>query len=221
MGACIEPWLRRPLREFSLLESHNFGYGSSRECRLNGWRWASDGRIHCKKGEANLSARAFLKAAILATFVAVATSGAAWANILIVIDKTSQRMSVTVDGVQRYTWPVSTGRPGYSTPSGTFTPFRMEADHFSQEWDDAPMPYSIFFTRQGHAIHGSYHSGLGAPRSHGCVRVSPSNAAILYSLVQAEGLGRTKVVLTGAEPSGGFGFGFGGNQWGMFPFRQY
>jgi lipoprotein-anchoring transpeptidase ErfK/SrfK len=168
-----------------------------------------------------LSPRAFLKAAILAAFVAVATSGAAWANILIVIDKTAQRMSVTVDGVQRYTWPVSTGRPGYSTPSGTFTPFRMEADHFSQEWDDAPMPHSIFFTRQGHAIHGSYHSGLGAPRSHGCVRISPPNAAILYSLVQAEGLGKTKVVLTGTEAGGGFGFGFGGNQSGMFPFRQY
>jgi lipoprotein-anchoring transpeptidase ErfK/SrfK len=160
-----------------------------------------------------MNARAFFNAAILAVLVGIGTSGAAWANILIVIDKSSQHMSVTVDGANRYNWPVSTGRPGYSTPSGTFTPFRMEADHFSKEWDDAPMPYSIFFTRQGHAIHGSYHSGLGAPRSHGCVRISPSNAAILYSLVQAEGLGRTKVVLTGAEPSGGFGFG-------LFGFRQ-
>ena len=164
--------------------------------------------------------QAWLKAAILAVFVAVAMSGAAWANILVVIDKTSQRMSVTVDGAQRYVWPVSTGRPGYSTPSGSFTPFRMEADHFSQEWDDAPMPYSIFFTRQGHAIHGSYHGGLGEPRSHGCVRISPSNAAILYALVQQEGLGRTKVVLTGTEPGGGGfgfgGFGFGGNRGGPF-----
>jgi lipoprotein-anchoring transpeptidase ErfK/SrfK len=168
-----------------------------------------------------MRARTLLKAAILAAFVAVGASGAAWANILILIDKSSQRMSVTVDGVNRYNWPVSTGRPGYSTPSGSFTPFRMEADHFSQEWDDAPMPHSIFFTRQGHAIHGSYHGGLGEPRSHGCVRIAPSNAAILYSLVQAEGLGRTKVVLTGTEPGGGFGFGFGGNQGGMFRFRQF
>ena len=142
-----------------------------------------------------MSARAFLKAAILATFVAVATSGAAWANILIVIDKTSQRMSVTVDGVQRYTWPVSTGRPGYSTPSGTFTPFRMEADHFSQEWDDAPMPYSIFF-HGGYAIHGSYEiSRLGGPASHGCVRLHPSNAATLYGLVSREGMGATTIVI--------------------------
>ena len=163
-----------------------------------------------------MRAPTLLKAAILAAFVVVSADGAAWANILILIDKAAQRMSVRVDGVNRYNWPVSTGRAGYATPSGTFTPFRMEAEHFSQEWDDAPMPYSIFFTRKGHAIHGSYHGGLGMPRSHGCVRISPGNAAILYSLVQAEGLGRTKVVLTG----GGFGFGFRGNQWGVFPFRR-
>ena len=160
--------------------------------------------------------RTFLKAVILAVLVVASASGTARANILILIDKASQRMSVTVDGVKRYNWPVSTGRAGYSTPSGTFTPFRMEAEHFSKEWDDAPMPYSIFFTRKGHAIHGSYHSGLGTPRSHGCVRISPSNAAILYSLVQTEGLGRTKVVLTG----GGFGFGYSGMQSGMFGFRR-
>jgi len=164
--------------------------------------------------------QAWLKAAILAAIVVMGMGADASANILVVIDKTSQRMSVTVDGAQRYVWPVSTGRPGYSTPSGSFTPFRMEADHFSQEWDDAPMPYSIFFTRQGHAIHGSYHGGLGEPRSHGCVRISPSNAAILYALVQQEGLGRTKVVLTGTEPGGGGfgfgGFGFGGNRGGPF-----
>ena len=160
-----------------------------------------------------MRARTLLNAAILAAFVVVGADGAAWANILILIDKASQRMSVTVDGVNRYNWPVSTGRPGYATPSGTFTPFRMEEEHFSQEWDDAPMPYSIFFTRQGHAIHGSYHSGLGTPRSHGCVRISPTNAAILYSLVQAEELGRTKVVLTG----GGFGFGFSRETMGNVP----
>ena len=156
-----------------------------------------------------MRAAGWLKAMILGAFVAVGVSSAAWANILVVIDKTTQRMSVTVDGVPRYVWPVSTGKPGYSTPSGTYTPFRMEADHYSQEWDDAPMPYSIFFDRQGRAIHGSYHGGLGEPRSHGCVRISPSNAAVLYALVQQEGLGRTKVVLTGTEPGGGFGFGFG------------
>src|ERR1700690_1712581 len=148
---------------------------------------------------------------LLAVGLTALAMTAARAEVLVRVDKAAQIMTVTVDGEQRYAWPVSTGMADYDTPAGDFQAFRMEADHFSQEWDDAPMPYSIFFTRQGHAIHESYHSGLGAPRSHGCVRISPTNAATLYSLVQAEGLGRTKVVLTGTEPGGGFGFGFGGN----------
>jgi lipoprotein-anchoring transpeptidase ErfK/SrfK len=163
-----------------------------------------------------MGTRNLFKAVVLAALVALASTVAASANILIVIDKSIQRMVVTVDGINRYSWPVSTGRPGYSTPSGTFTPFRMEADHFSKEWDDAPMPHAIFFTRKGHAIHGSYHGGLGTPRSHGCVRLAPENAAILYQLVEAEGLNRTKVVLTGSEPGSGFGFGAGSNRWGFF-----
>ena len=70
-----------------------------------------------------------------------------------------------------YDWPVSTGQRGYDTPAGVFKPFRMEKDHFSREWDEAPMPYSIFFTMDGHAIHGSFDiKRLGRPASHGCVR---------------------------------------------------
>ena len=68
------------------------------------------------------------------------------AKLLIEIDKSAQRMTVSQDGAQLYVWPVSTGQRGYDTPGGAFTPFRMEKDHFSREWDDAPMPHSIFFT---------------------------------------------------------------------------
>jgi hypothetical protein len=80
------------------------------------------------------------------------------AHILIEIDKSAQRMTVSQDGAQLYAWPVSTGQRGYDTPSGEFKPFRMEKDHFSREWDDAPMPHSIFFTTRGHAIHGTEHT---------------------------------------------------------------
>ena len=124
------------------------------------------------------------------------------ANILISVDKSAQRMTVSVDGSVRYVWPVSTGRGGYATPSGNFRTFRMEEDHFSKEWDDAPMPHSIFFTMEGHAIHGSYDvKRLGTAASHGCVRLAPDNAAILYALVKKEGLPNTKVVLTGNAPA--------------------
>jgi len=139
----------------------------------------------------------FLRTALLAVMLTLIGSSMASAGILISINKNTQRMTVTVDGVQRYTWKVSTGAPGYATPSGTYTPFRLEKDHFSKEWDEAPMPNSIFFTTRGHAIHGSYSRSIGRAASHGCVRLEPRNAAKLYSLVERKGLGNTKVVITG------------------------
>ncbi len=123
------------------------------------------------------------------------------ADVLIRVDKSAQVMTVTVDGAQLYAWPVSTGQAGYDTPSGEFKPFRMEAEHFSREWDDAPMPHSIFFTQQGHAIHGSGHvKNLGRPASHGCVRLEPKNATILFALVRHEKMANTRVELTGETP---------------------
>jgi hypothetical protein len=140
--------------------------------------------------------------AALAAFVAVlALASAARADILISIDKSRQEMTVLQDNFLLYQWPVSTGAVGYDTPSGDFRPFRMERDHFSREWDDAPMPHSIFFTTQGHAIHGSNHlKAIGTPASHGCVRLRPENAAILFDLVKHEGMNHTKVVLSGETP---------------------
>ncbi len=127
----------------------------------------------------------------------------AQAGLLITNDKTSQRKIVAKDDMPLYDWPVSTGLRGYDTPSGTYQPFRMEADHFSREWDDAPMPHSIFFTQIGHAIHGSFDMRrLGRPASHGCVRLHPDNAAILFKLVRAEKMANTRVVLTGTIPGG-------------------
>jgi len=132
--------------------------------------------------------------------VATAVAASARAEIQITVDKSTQRMTVRRDGMLLYNWPVSTGRRGYATPSGAFTAFRMEADHFSKEWDDAPMPYSIFFTKIGHAIHGTNDAPhLGRPVSHGCVRLSVANAETLYGLVQQEGVLHTKVVLSGSE----------------------
>jgi hypothetical protein len=133
----------------------------------------------------------------------VAASSTAKAAVLITIDKSNQRMSVAVDGATRWTWPVSTGRDGHDTPSGSFQPFRMEPTHFSKEWDDAPMPHSIFFTKVGHAIHGTNDAGhLGTAVSHGCVRLSTANASQLYQLVKTEGMPNTKVVITGQIPYG-------------------
>jgi hypothetical protein len=127
-------------------------------------------------------------------------TGSAQAKIAITIDKNVQLMTVAVDGVERYQWPVSTGIPSRETPNGSFRTFRMEEDHFSKEFDDAPMPHAIFFTKIGHAIHGTDSEGrLGTPASHGCVRLSRANATTLYALVEKDGVLNTTVTLTGSS----------------------
>ena len=124
-------------------------------------------------------------------------------TILVNIDKSRQRMTVSMDGIERYDWPVSTGQRGYSTPSGTYTAKSMNEIWYSKQWDNAPMPHAIFFTKKGHAIHGTNEvKRLGKPASHGCVRLSPQNAATLYALVADNGLENTEVVLTGVTLGG-------------------
>src|SRR5258707_10946096 len=147
--------------------------------------------------EAKGKMRSFLIAVAALTLFA---SGTAQAKVSITVDKDNQQMTVAVDGVERYRWPVSSGLPSYETPSGSFRAFRMEEDHFSKEFDDAPMPHSIFFTKIGHAIHGTDSvNRLGSPASHGCVRLSRDNASTLYALVQQEGVLNTTVTLTGSS----------------------
>lgn len=144
-----------------------------------------------------------IAAALAAALVALATPPAS-ARLLIEIDKSAQLMTVSQDGARLFTWPVSTGQRGYDTPGGAFTPFRLEKVHFSREWDDAPMPNSIFFTREGHAIHGTMHrSAIGRPASHGCVRLDLQNAQALFEIVKREGMANTRVVLFGEIPAGG------------------
>jgi hypothetical protein len=128
-------------------------------------------------------------------------SSAAGAEVLIHIDKSRQSMTVSVDGQARYSWVVSTGMADFTTPTGAFTPSRLARHHVSREWDNAPMPHSIFFTEAGHAIHGSRAVGrLGTPASHGCVRLAPPNARVLFQLVAAEGLANTRIEISGTDP---------------------
>jgi len=149
---------------------------------------------------------AFLRASIVSLFLVLLAGGSASAGILIKINKATQRMTVSVDGVQRFNWPVSTGKPGYATPSGRFWIFRMEKTYFSKEWDDAPMPNTLFFTPEGNAIHGTYETGrLGSAVSHGCVRLAPANAVKLFAMVKAEGGASyfsrvAEVLITGPSP---------------------
>jgi lipoprotein-anchoring transpeptidase ErfK/SrfK len=128
--------------------------------------------------------------------VMLALPAIAQAQIVAKINLSNQRMDVSVDGSPRYTWPVSTARAGYRTPTGTFKPTALVRYHRSTIYSGSPMPYSIFFLR-GYAIHGSYETKyLGRPASHGCIRLAPSNAAALYSLVQRHGPGNTVIKIS-------------------------
>jgi hypothetical protein len=137
--------------------------------------------------------RAHLAAAAAAFLLAC---GAARAEVVVTISKTQQKLAVSVDGSETYTWPVSTGRPGYGTPSGVYHPQRLEPHWYSHKYDNAPMPWSMFFYR-GYAVHGTteiHH--LGRAASHGCVRLSPDHAHTLFTLIRRVGMHHARFVVT-------------------------
>lgn len=143
-------------------------------------------------------------------------------TVLVDVDKSTQRMTVFVDGVEKYSWPVSTGMRGYSTPSGTYPVSSMNEMWYSKQWDDAPMPHAVFFTKKGHAIHGSYDvKHLGKPASHGCVRLEPKNATTFFNLVKATGMENVQIVLSGETPGGEAVVASQGSQKAKPPRAQY
>lgn len=116
------------------------------------------------------------------------------------INLTSQTMTVIENGVTKHVWKISSGRKGYHTPTGTYRPQWMTRMHYSKKYDNAPMPHSVFY-HGGFAIHATYATGrLGSPASHGCIRLSPSNAKKFYQMVSKHGKGRTRIAITGSTP---------------------
>ena len=104
-------------------------------------------------GAASLSAAAVPETPETTSQSASAETGPITSTVLVNIDKASQKMAVSLDGVQQYEWPVSTGLRGYTTPSGTYSARSMNKIWYSKQWDNAPMPHAVFFTRDGHATH--------------------------------------------------------------------
>jgi hypothetical protein len=107
-------------------------------------------------------------------------------------------MTVAEDGAVTHRWSISSGRIGYRTPNGVYRPQRLARMHYSRKYGLSPMPHSIFF-RGGYAIHGTGElRRLGRTASYGCIRLSPGNAAQLYSLVQAYGRSDTRIAISGS-----------------------
>jgi lipoprotein-anchoring transpeptidase ErfK/SrfK len=114
------------------------------------------------------------------------------------INLTTQQMTVTAGGKVQHVWPISSGRTGFETPTGSFRPQWAAKMHFSKTYDLAPMPHAVFFNG-GIATHATSATGmLGRPASHGCIRLSPAAAATFYALVHKNGYAATRIVVHGA-----------------------
>lgn len=111
------------------------------------------------------------------------------------VDVATQKMIVMRHGKTLYEWPVSTARAGYSTPRGDFRPYRVHKIWHSRTYDNAPMPFAVFYDR-GWAVHGTTAvSRLGTPASHGCVRLATADAETFYNLVREVGAGNTRIIV--------------------------
>jgi L,D-transpeptidase catalytic domain len=113
------------------------------------------------------------------------------------INLTTQRMTVSAHGKTLHSWAISSGARGYETPAGNFKPQWQSKLWHSRTYDNAPMPHAVFFN-DGIAVHATTSIGrLGSPASHGCIRLSPANAAQFYALVGRHGNVHTKIAVTG------------------------
>jgi lipoprotein-anchoring transpeptidase ErfK/SrfK len=140
----------------------------------------------------------FLRLSIVAWLAGSIGAPPAFADVVVAINKSAQRMTVIVDGVERHHWLISSGLGG-GPPSGSYRPERMERTWFSRKYDWSPMPHAIFF-HKGYAIHGTRSvSRLGRRASHGCVRLHPANAAVLFAVVQRQGMSRTRIVVSNSQ----------------------
>ncbi len=134
---------------------------------------------------------ALLSASLLFSVPAAVDAG----QLIARVDVSEQTMRVYRDGKQIHKWRVSTARKGKYTPRGQWRGKFMSKNHKSSLYNNAPMPYSIFYSGN-FAIHGTNQtSRLGRPASAGCIRLDTANARTLFTMTQQVGLGNMKVVV--------------------------
>ncbi|MCV9960837.1 L,D-transpeptidase [Pararhizobium sp. BT-229] len=140
--------------------------------------------------------RRFFVTFLALLFVQMNAPSAFAANLIAKISLSSQTMTVSQNGFVRYRWKVSTARNGYVTPKGSWSAKWLSRNHRSRKYDNAPMPYAVFFNG-GYAVHATYDlKRLGRPASHGCIRLHPENAAAFFALTSRHGLKNTRIVVT-------------------------
>jgi hypothetical protein len=108
---------------------------------------------------------------------------------LLIVNLETQRAILFRNGVPIAASTMSTGRPGYETPTGVFSILQKHVEHYSSKYDNAPMPYMQRLTWKGVALHAGNLPGY--PASHGCIRLPQGFAKLLYRVTS---LGMTVVI---------------------------
>ena len=140
--------------------------------------------------------RIFTAFALALTFICAMSATSQAATLVAKVDIATQTMTVVHRGVVKYRWKVSTARRGKVTPAGTWSAKWLSKNHRSSRYNNAPMPYSIFYNGN-YAVHGTNQvNRLGSPASAGCIRLHTQNAALLYKLAQKEGLKNTRIIVS-------------------------
>jgi lipoprotein-anchoring transpeptidase ErfK/SrfK len=140
--------------------------------------------------------RKFFVASLAVLLMQFHSPSAFAANLVARVSLSSQTMTVSQNGFVRYRWKVSTARKGYVTPQGSWSAKWLSRDHRSRKYDNAPMPYAVFFNG-GYAVHATFDlKRLGRPASHGCIRLHPENAAEFFALASQYGLKNTQIVVS-------------------------
>jgi peptidoglycan hydrolase-like protein with peptidoglycan-binding domain len=130
-----------------------------------------------------LTRLAFSLALTASTFFGTVALAEDTSPLQIFVSKDTQTL-VVYDGDQVVTTSnVSTGKRGHTTPSGIFSIIEKKKTHFSNLYDDAPMPWMQRITWSGVALHES-HSVPSYPASHGCVRMPRAFAKELFSMTK-------------------------------------
>jgi len=108
--------------------------------------------------------------------------------ISVVVDLSQQMAYVYSGGKVIRSTAVNTGKRGFETPTGTFyinSKYRyddMRGREGGEAWDVRNVPYAMYFTNRGHALHGApWARSFGSPRSHGCVNLPMDFAAWLFN----------------------------------------
>lgn len=140
--------------------------------------------------------RHFIVATLVLLIMQFGSQSASAANLVANISLSSQTMTVTQNGVVKHRWKVSTARKGYVTPRGSWSAKWLSRHHRSRKYNNAPMPYAVFFNG-GYAVHATFDlKRLGRPASHGCIRLHPDNAAQFFAMTSRSGLKNTRIVVT-------------------------